>query len=554
MNNSLVLLKTLLLSTSRVNVYRHSTEKKKRGRIVGNAVAVALLYAMLMAFCIAICIGYGKFGMINAAPVMCALTISLLAFVFTLFKTNGYLFNFREYDMLMALPFRTSAVAACKFLYMYVKSLPWYLSISLAMMVGYGLYAHPPAVVYPVWFVLSLFLPVIPMLAAAFLGFLIARISAGFRKTNVVQTVLTFAFVLFSFSLRFILEDLFKNNKVQAALAAASALTGGAAKYYLPAGWFADAITKRSVPALLLLVGVSAALFAAVFAVVGRSYRGINSALKSHAAAGKYRMSAQKRHDVAGSIAFKEFKRMTGSTVYMVNVAMGEILAALVSLLALVIGPDRIIAVVTQGAPINAAILRPAIPFIVYFFIGMMATTACSPSLEGKNYWILQSLPIEMKTVYQGKMLFNLLLSVPFMAFSTLCLCIAFKAPALDTALYLLLGLVLCAFSTAWGCVCGLKHMRLDWENEVEVVKQGAAVTLYLLPNMFVVMGLVVLTVCLGMKMSPRLLTLILIAIAAALAALCYARALRIAEKSGQFPDRPAKKRDGRHRRRQPAA
>ena len=530
MNNSLVLLKTLLLSTSRVNIYRHSTEKKKRGRIIGNAVAVVILYAMLMAFCVAICVGYGKFGMINAAPVMCALTISVLAFVFTLFKTNGYLFNFREYDMLMALPFKSSTVAACKFMYMYVKSLPWYLSISLAMMVGYGIYARPPVVVYPVWLVLGLFLPVIPMLASAFLGFVIARISAGFRKTNVVQTVLTFAFVILCFSLRFIIEDLFRNNRVQAALEAASALTGGAAKYYLPAGWFADAITKRSIPATLLLVGVSAALFTAVFAVVGRSYRSINSALKNHAAAGKYRMSDQKRRGVVASVAFKEFKRLTGSTVYMVNGAMGEILAALVSVLTLVVGPERIIAIVTQNAPISAAILRPAIPFIVYFFVGMMATTACSPSLEGKNYWIIQSLPIEMKTVYKGKMLFNMLLTVPFMAFSTLCLCVAFRAPALDTALYLILGLTLCAFSTAWGCVCGIRHMRLDWENEVEVVKQGAAVTVYLLPNMFVVMGLIVLTVYLGTKMDHRLLTLILIAIAAALATLCYARALRIAD------------------------
>ena len=48
MNKNIVLLRTLLLSTSRVNIYRHSTEKKKRGRIIGNAVAVVILYAMLM--------------------------------------------------------------------------------------------------------------------------------------------------------------------------------------------------------------------------------------------------------------------------------------------------------------------------------------------------------------------------------------------------------------------------------------------------------------------------------------------------------------------------
>ena len=530
MKNSILLLKTLLLSTSSRNIYRHTRDKKKKRKIIWNTIGVVLLYALLMAYCIAICVGYGTTGLIGAAPEMCALVISALAFMFTLFKTNGYLFHFREYDMLMSLPFEARTVAACKFLYMYIRSLPWYLSISLAMMVGYGIYVRPPFFVYPLWILLAFFLPVIPMLAAAFLGFLIARISAGFRRNNLIQTVLTFIAVLFCFSLRFILEDLFRNNKVSETLETISAMTGNAAKTYWPAGWFANAVTRRDLTGALWLVSVSTLLFAAVFYVVGNSYRNINSALKSHAAAGKYRMREQKQRSVRMAIVFKEYRRLTGSTTYMVNGAMGEVLAVIVGVITLVIGFDRIIATVTNGAPVDAAMLQPAIPFIVYFFIGMVATTVCSPSLEGKNYWIVQSLPIESRTLYQGKMLFNMLLTVPFMAFSTLCMCISAATPVPDTVLYLLLGLALCAFSTAWGCVCGIRHMRLDWENEVEVIKQGAAVAIYMFPNMFVVMGLIVLVVFLGLRMDHRLLALILTAIVSALAALSYRRVMHLAK------------------------
>ena len=531
MNKNILLLRTLLLSTSQRNIYRHCKDKKKRGKIVGGFIAAGLLYAMLMAYCILMCIGYGVSGMIDAAPVMCALTISILAFFFTFFKTNGYLFNFKEYDMLMSLPFEARTVAGCKFLYMYVKSLPWYLSISLAMMIGYGVYAYPAAIVYPVWIILSLFLPVIPMLIAAFLGFLIARISAGFRKTNIIQTVLMMIFVIFCFSLRFIIQDIFQNDKVGATLEKTSEITSNAAGIYLPAKWFADAITKTSVPAMLLLAGVSVLLFAAVFHVVGNSYRSINSALKSHAASKKYKMSGQKKRSIVSSVAFKEYKRLVGSTAYTVNGAMGEILAILLGLVTLVLGFDRIVQVVTADAPFDHAILQPAIPFIIYFFIGMVATTVCSPSLEGKNCWIVQSLPIEKKTLYQGKMLFNMYLTVPAMAFATLCMCISARVPAVDTVLYLVLGLALCAFSTTWGCVCGVKHMRLDWENEIEVIKQGAAVALYILPNMFVVMGLVVLVVILGLRIDHRLLALAFILLASVLAALSYLRVMSLAKR-----------------------
>lgn len=530
MKNNILLLKTLLLSTSQRNIYQHTEDAKKRKRIVGGWIGAVVVYVMIMSYSVSMCIGYGQNGLIDSAPVMCALTVSILSFVFTLLRTNGYLFNFKEYDMLMSLPFEARTVAGCKFLYMYIKNLPWYLSISFAMLLGYGYYAKPKILAYPLWVILTFLLPIIPMLIAAFIGFLIARVSAGFRKTNIVQTVLTIAFVLFCFSLRYIIEGLFRDDKVEETLQSAAAITGGAARYYLPAGWFSGAITKFSVMDILLFLGVSIALFAAVFFLVGRSYRNINSALKSHAAAKRYRMSDQKERSVVHAIAFKEFKRLTGSTTYMVNAAIGEIFAFLLGVITLIIGFDKIVATVTNNAPFDAAILQPAIPFIVYFFIGMMATTACSPSLEGKNYWIMQSLPIEKKTIYQGKMLFNMVLTVPFMLFATLCLCISAKVPVVNTVLYLILGVVLCAFSTAWGCVCGIRHIRLDWENEVEVIKQGAAVTVYLLPNLFVVMGLCVLTVFLGLKLDHRLITGAFILITGILAALSYKRVIKLSE------------------------
>jgi ABC-2 type transport system permease protein len=531
MKNEILLLKTLFLSTSGLNILRYSDDRKKKRQIIAGSIGALFLYLMLMAYSILVCIGYGVSGLTRDVPVMCVLIISAMAFIFTLLKTNGYLFNFKEYDMLMSLPFEARTVAGCRFFYMYIKSLSWYLSISAAMLIGYSLFVHPPVFVYPVWMLLTLVLPVIPMLGAAFLGFLIARISAGFKKTNIIQTVLTFAFVILCFAFRFILEAMFENDQVGDVLEKASEMTGKAVRVYRPALWFSNAVTKGDFLAALILIFVSMGLCAVLFVIVGNSYMNINSALKSHVAAGKYRVRKMKRRSVLMAIAFKEFRRMTGSTTYMVNGAMGELLSLILGLAALFIGFDRIAAIVTEGAPLDSVMLQPAIPFIVYFLLGMMATTVCSPSLEGKNYWIVQSLPIEKKTLYQGKMLFNMLLTLPFMVFATLCLCISAGVTVPGTLLYLALGAALCAFSTAWGCVCGIRFMRLDWENEVEVIKQGRAVVIYMFPNMIVAMGMVVLAVILGMRMDHRILTMIFIMAASLLAGLSYLRAMALAER-----------------------
>ena len=82
MNNICLLLKTLLLSTSQRNIFKYTTDKKKKRRIIANAVGFALLYLMIMAYCIVMCVGYGTYGFIDAAPVLCALLIKPLQAAF----------------------------------------------------------------------------------------------------------------------------------------------------------------------------------------------------------------------------------------------------------------------------------------------------------------------------------------------------------------------------------------------------------------------------------------------------------------------------------------
>ena len=378
---------------------------------------------------------------------------------------------------------------------------------------------------------LTLVIPVIPMLIASFIGFLIAKISSGFKQNNIIQTVLTFVFVILCFSLQYIIEALVKNDNTKEILENVSGSIEAMGRIYLPIQWFSDAVRDLNVLAMVLLILVTAVVFEVIFGIVAKYYRQINSALKSYAASKTYKMSSQKKHSVVNAIAYKEFKRLMGSQVYMVNGAMGEVLAVILGVVALFINFEKMMQVVLKGAPIPVESLFPAIPLIVYFLIGMVATTACSPSLEGKNYWILQSLPINKKVIYQGKMLFNLYLTVPFAVFTTICFSISARVPFVNAMIYLVEIIALCCFSTAWGCVCGMKHMRLDWENEIEVVKQGTAVMLYLFPNMFVSMGMVVLVVALGMRMNANILSLAVAALALVLAVLSYRKAMKLADR-----------------------
>ena len=80
----------------------------------------------------------------------------------------------------------------------------------------------------------------------------------------------------------------------------------------------------------------------------------------------------------------------------------------------------------------------------------------------------------------------------------------------------------MCIFSTISGLRSGLKHRRLDWENEIEVIKQGAALAVYLFPNMFLTMGLCVAAVALCFVTSGTYVLLMQIALYSLLCGIFY--------------------------------
>lgn len=531
-NKRMLLLKTLLLSTSEINAYKYSKDKR-RGKVIGNMIGKGIVGLMLIIYFGLAGVGMNALGYTDAVPTLCAMTVSAMGLFLTLLRSTGYMFAFKEYDMLMAMPFSVKDVVACKFLYMYIKSMPTLLCMVVPLYVTYGIYAKVGILLWVIGLFLLILLPVIPMIAATGIGSLIAKAGTGFKHKKLAQTIFTFIIVIPFFFTRFIVEKFAKDHQaLEETVESIANFTGSSGKYYPLIRWFDLAVREKKILYAVLVVVATALIFEAFFYVLSIFYRRINSDLSKGGEHAKVKKNDYKKRSMVNAIAYKEVKRFLGSTAYSVNCGMGQILVVLIGVAALVVKADTLIQTVLQGAPVTKEMLVPAIPFIIYFMIGMVATTTCSPSLEGKNYWILQSLPIDTFDIYKGKMLFNIYATVPIALFGTLCLCISFRAGVIDSILNLLLITCLCMFSTAWGCVCGVKHMKLNWENEIEVIKQGAAVTIYMLPNMFACMILVVASVALSTMIDSKLVVIIFTAVALFLAALSYNKVKTLSRKT----------------------
>lgn len=530
-NKSLVLLKTLFLSTSGRNVVKHTSDSKKKSNVAGSVVGIVILYGILAlcSFFFSLAIATG--GYPEILPPINVITISAICFIFTLLKTNGYMFAFKDYDLLMSMPIKISSIVLDKFLYMYIKGLPIMLIVSACTLIGYSAVVDMGVFNFITWIILSFIIPLIPTVIASALGALIARIGAGFKYKKAVQSIFMFAFVVLAIFARPVIETFIKNEGLdEVDVDAISGVMDSSMSVYPPAKWFFDAVTGHILGTLLMLA-VSIGLLAAFVYIVSRYYRQINSKLMSVSTHRKSRIKGQKTKSKLQTIAFKEFRRFLGSTTYLVNVGMGEVLVVILSVGAFVAGGDRIISLIFKGSEISTQTVVPVISLMVYFCLGMVSTTVCSPSLEGKNYWIIKSLPLTAEEVYKGKMLFNMELTVPFAILGTVALSISFKAGIVMTVLNLLAAVAGCAFSTCFGMVCGIRSLNLDWENEVEVIKQGKGIMTYMFPNMFATIIAVVAIMIFAEQISPIIVELMVIAIFSILAWVNYSQVMRMAKK-----------------------
>ena len=531
-NKQMLLLRTLLYSPGGFNAIRHETDKKKKGRMIGSMVGVAILYVFVGFFAVWISVGCCLGGLSAAAPRITALIVSALGFINGFMRSNGYLFGAKDYEMLMALPFSEKTVVSAKFLCMYIRSIAFSMVLSVSVLIGYSIVMQPGVLEILIWLLLTFVLPMIPMVIGAGIGALAAAIGSRFRYRNVVQTVLIFAFVLLAIGFRFIANRLFAPQYMNDTMTQIDAFMGKTDVYF-PIRWYSDAVLNHNAVSFLLLLVLSLAVYELAFFLISRRYRAINSRLIGHERRKKFKMGEQKAGTVVNAIAKKDLKRFTSSSTYMVNMGIGQVIVVILSVALLIAGPEKILGFIMPGIENAGAhtVLIAVVPALLCFFGGIGCAATCAYSMEGKSVWILQSLPIRIRNIVRGKMRFNLWVTWPFLIVGCVLSAIALKAGPLYIILNIVLATCYTLYTTTFGMFLGILHGNTEWTAETDVVKRSAAVTIYIFANMGITMGLFILSIVLGMLMEPWVPMLIMIGVSAGLALLFYRLLLGAAKK-----------------------
>ena len=241
---------------------------------------------------------------------------------------------------------------------------------------------------------------------------------------------------------------------------------------------FSAIAAAGTIPSSAIMAAASAALLAVVFYVLSRSFIRIATA-KTAGARRVYREKSTKRRTVSGAMRAKEFARFFASPNYMLNCGLGVILLPIAGILILVKGPevlDLLYSVFEYGsntAPIlfGAAVCAAA---------SANDMSAPSVSLEGKNIWIAQSLPVPAWEALRAKLSVHLILTGIPVLFCDICVLIVLQGSALTAILLLAMTLLNVLLSAQFGLFINLKRPNLTWTREITPIKQSMGVMLSL--------------------------------------------------------------------------
>ena len=221
----------------------------------------------------------------------------------------------------------------------------------------------------------------------------------------------------------------------------------------------------------LVFLAVCAGVFGLVYWLLSATF--LRAATTSRSSKRrKLDMASVKAGTATGAIIHKEWKRFLGSPVYLTNCGLGVLMTGAMAAAGVVFRDTLMELAVSMDL---TGYIAPAICGMMGVINAMAYISAPTVSLEGKNLWVLKSMPVPGKVILRAKLWFHCLLTTPVTVLGGLALAIAYGCGLGEILLCMIVPALLTLLFGLIGMILGLQWARLDWISEAYPVKQGMA-------------------------------------------------------------------------------
>ncbi len=455
------------------NKFRHTRDNKEKQRYIALAVVWIFLIATVVSYVGGLSYGLVMLGVSEIVPAYLTMIASVLILVFGIFKAGNMILSQKGYDLLCSLPVKQTSIVMSRFLAMYAEDLLLTLLIMLPGVTIYGCCVRPAMMFYGIMTVGMFFVPLLPLVIATLIGTVITAIASQMKHKSIVQAFLMILLVVGVTISSLGIDEMAEEFTPELLINFADTITQIINKMYPPAVWLGNAAVYGKIADFMLFVVISLIAILGTIVFVSRNFHGISQKMLVTSAKHNYHMETLNSSGMLFALFIREWKRYFSSSIYVMNTIIGPILATIMSAGILITGMDYI----QNRIPLQLDIAG-LIPFLFAAVFSMMTTTSVSISMEGKQFWIVKTLPVSTKMLLDSKILLNISLILPFYLISEICLILALKPAVLEVVWIILIPACLIMFGVVIGISINLKLHSFDWEKEEIVVKQSASAML----------------------------------------------------------------------------
>lgn len=508
-NKCFLLVKNRLISQLGINEIKYAKGKSKK-RKQFFMLFIILIIALFAIYSGAYAYGLSYLGVGNLIPTFAFLLCSIVSLFFTIFKTSGELFGYKDFDFLMSIPVKTSTIIASRFLNLYLWNTAISFVIMLPMGIIYGIFEKPDIAFYLYFFISLFIICFIPTTIAVVIGAIVTTISSKFKNSKIVSEILQILLIVIILVVPFLLlnsnfttgSGKLNQDYIRSVLIEAH---DKLCTLYPIANLFNRAIVGHNLKDLCIFIVLSFGWYLLFVMILSMKYKEINTALSTYRVSSSYEVHSLKQNNVLITLYKKELKRWGSCPIYFTNTIIGAIIALILSGAFVILGPSKLSEI--SKDLLDAKMINSAFVYVIAACIGMSCTTMASISLEGKNVWLLQSLPIDMKNIISSKILVNLTITIPS---SIICSSLFFftaKPRIVSGLITFFVPIVFSLFSAVFGMWINLKIHNYNWESETQVVKQSMASLLGMLLTPMI--SLLFLVLCVVAKINYVVLGLL---------------------------------------------
>ncbi|MHC5229464.1 hypothetical protein ACYSNW_14460 [Enterococcus sp. LJL99] len=507
MNKLLFLLRIQVISFFRLNKMNFSGNSKERKRSILFLLSLLLGFILIESYFCSMVYGWILMGITLSIPSLLVFLTGMICFMLTFMKSSGLLFNFNDFDLLIALPISPRLLLLSRYLFVYLMNLGIACLSFFIPMIVFWIQSYFSLLSLIITLGVTILLPILPIIVANLIDLLLSYLASYFRHTNLV--IILFNFLLISLLM---LGAIFLNSNSFSQLKEDFTRIINES---IPLAYFLQTTIIQSNWFNFIIMASISLISGYIFMLgLGKWYLALNSRFSAKQVSTKFQWKPTQKKTPLFALYKREWALYLSSPIYVINTAFGSLLLLVTSLLLLFFPINKLEKMLEITNLVK--LIQPylfILPVILSAFLVLSTTTASTISIEGKSRWQLSILPISLTKIYQAKLLLQLTITLPVILVSGLCLMISLSLSGIWFIFLLLIPIASVLYCGLSGLLINCCYPIFNWTSEQQVVKQSLAILLTLCSTIFMLIFSVSFIIFLPFSkiLGLSLLTLILL-------------------------------------------